>query len=295
MNGVLSMTSFGRGEHQVGERTWVAEIKSVNHRFCDIKIKLPRKYAGLEERIRKLVGKAYSRGHIEVTLTPAGGRSGTIRLKADLEMARQYLNCLKQIQTELLPESPPTIDLLTRYPDIIVPEEQEEDLDAIWNEMIHPALESALANAHSMRLTEGSHLRHDLRNRLQIITHSADSIETMIPELAEAKKTALKERLEILLGDVKLDEIRLAQEVAMLVDRLDVTEELVRLRSHLRQFDLFLDQVEPNGRKLDFLLQEFLREVNTLASKISNAEVAHLTVEAKNEIEKMREQVQNIE
>ncbi|MEN8142085.1 MAG: YicC/YloC family endoribonuclease [Thermodesulfobacteriota bacterium] len=291
----LSMTSFGRGEYKTGKRTWTAEVRSVNHRFCDIKIRIPRKYGALEEKIKKEISAAYSRAHIDVNISYSGEEQGAVQLKTDLDLARQYHDCLKSISRELALDSEPDLSILSGFREIITVESQEEDLDEIWNSGIRQALQAALEECRKMREAEGSNLKQDLQERLSLISGASAKIEEMFPQLQAEKKTALEERLANLLNGVEIDQARLAQEVALLADKADVTEELVRLKSHISQFGNFLELDEPVGRRLDFLLQEFLREINTLASKISSAQVAHLAVELKNELEKMREQVQNLE
>ncbi|MDF1577160.1 MAG: YicC/YloC family endoribonuclease [Desulfurivibrionaceae bacterium] len=291
----LSMTSFGRGQHTANFRTWTVEIRSVNHRFCDIKIRLPRKYGGLEERIKKEIAAAYGRGHVEVNIGYRGEEEGAVLLKADLTLARQYLNCLVQLNDELGLNSAPDLAMIADYKEVISAEDREENLDQTWSEGIKPALAAALDECLEMRRTEGANLKKDLLDRLAIITAAAGKIEKMVPRLIEEKKISLEARLQEIIGGQELDQGRLAQEVAIMVDKADVTEELVRLNSHIGQFEKFLALDESAGRRLDFLLQEFLREINTLASKITNAEIAYLAVEVKNELEKMREQVQNLE
>ncbi len=291
----LSMTAFGRGEQEADNRTWIAEIKSVNHRFCDIKLRIPRKYGALEDKIKKEVSAYFSRGHVEVTITQSGAATASLALKTDIDLARQYLSCMNDLGRELALDTDISLSMILANKDIIVPEDIDEDLDLLWSSGISLALQAALENCQGMRENEGANLKQDLRDRLTTFTNAADTVEKMVPELLSEKENTLKERLNTLLDKVEIDPQRLAQEVAIMADKLDVTEELVRIRSHIAQFAGFLEHDEPVGRRLDFLLQEFLRETNTLASKISNAEIAHLSVELKNELEKMREQVQNLE
>lgn len=291
----LSMTSFGRGEYVADSRIWTAEVRSVNHRFCDIKIRLPRKYGALEDHIKREITASFNRGHIDVNISYSGEDEGTILLKTDLAFARQYHRCLQELNEELGLNSPPDLAMIASYRDIISSESQEENLDEIWSNGIQQALKSALEDCTKMRRTEGGNLKEDLANRLAKVAEAADKIKEMIPKLIVEKKSTLEERLDTLLNGMALDQARLAQEVAIIVDKADVTEELVRLQSHISQFTNFLDLDEPTGRRLDFLIQEFLREINTLASKITSADVAYLAVEIKNELEKMREQVQNLE
>jgi len=289
------MTSFGRGEHTADARTWTAEIRSVNHRFCDVKIRLPRKYAALEEQIKKEVTSTFSRGHIDVSISYSGEEEGAVRLKTDLTLARQYHSCLIDLTEKLSLDSSPDLAMIAGFREVITSESQEEDLDGVWKNGISQALGSAIAECTGMRETEGGNLKKDLDERLATIGAAAEKIEKMIPQLIDERRSTLEGRLNDLLDGIEIDPQRLAQEVAVMVDKADVTEELVRLKSHLGQFASLLDLDEPTGRRLDFLLQEFLREINTLASKIANSEVAHISVELKNEIEKMREQVQNLE
>ena len=290
----MSMTAFGRGECTAGPRTWTAEVRSVNHRYCDIKIKLPRKYAGLEERIKKEIMASYSRGHIDVIVSYTGETAEALSLQTNLQLAREYLNCLKTLQDELALDETPNLTMVKDFKDVITAVEEEEDLDAVWPP-IREALAAALEGCQNMRAAEGAELKRDMLQRLETFSAVIDSISSSIPDLLQKKQLKLKERLDNLLNGVDIDPIRLAQEVAILADKSDVTEEVVRLQSHIKQFADFLELEEPVGRRLDFLLQEFLREVNTLASKISDAPIAHQTVDLKNEIEKLREQTQNIE
>jgi uncharacterized protein (TIGR00255 family) len=267
----------------------------VNHRFCDIKIRLPRKYGALEERIKKEISASYGRGHVEVNISYSGEEEGAVLLKTDLALARQYLNCLVELNDELELNSFPDLAMIAGYREVISSEDREENLDETWSGGIQPALASSLAECLAMRRAEGANLKEDLAERLANVADAAGKIKNMIPHLIEEKKVALEDRLKEILNGFELDQARLAQEVAIMVDKADVTEELVRLKSHISQFEHFLDLDEPTGRRLDFLVQEFLREINTLASKITNAEVAYLAVEIKNELEKIREQVQNLE
>lgn len=290
----LSMTAFGRGEATSGRRTWTAEVRSVNHRYCDIKVKIPHKYAGLEEKIKKEILSGYTRGHVDVFIGFTGDITETTKLQANLPLAREYLHCLKTLQKDLNLDQSPSLEMIKDYKDVITLLEQEEDLDEIWLP-IREALAAALGNCRQMRQNEGESLKNDLLQRLQNFSTSVNKIETNIPELSRKKEGKLKERLDNLLNGVDIDPVRLAQEVAIMADKSDVTEELVRLQSHIKQFTDFLELAEPIGRRLDFLLQEFLREINTLASKIGDSSVAHQAVELKSEVEKLREQVQNLE
>ena len=291
----VSMTAFGRGEFSGESGEWTVEIRSVNHRFCDIRIKQPRQYAALEEKIKKLVSASYSRAHIEVLVTPPANLADSKTMSVDIQLARQYRNCLLELRKELhIPESGHELELLANYPNIITTSEEKIDLTEVWQNLEQAVLQ-ALDVAQDMREREGQSLKDDLLSRLYFLSSTTAQIEEKIPELVRLKHKKLQERLEKISEAVTVDPDRLAQEIALIADKSDVTEELVRLTSHIDQFHHFLEKQEPVGRRLDFLLQEFLREINTMASKISDAGIAHLSVDLKNEVEKMREQVQNLE
>lgn len=290
-----SMTGFGRGDHQ-GKSTWSVEIKSVNHRFCDIRLKMSHLLNPLEDRIKKQVAASFSRAHVDVVITNTGSSTDTSKLVVDHDLSREYHACLQDLSSGLALNTNESdiLHLVATYPQVIRSEKQEQDMDEVWQDL-HPAIETALAESIAMRENEGTHLKNDLNTRLKDFAQVISEIDTALPELLERRKKNLEEKITKLLSGIDLDPMRLAQEVVILTDKADVTEEVVRLRSHIDQFQAFLDLHEPVGRRLDFLLQEFLREINTLASKITSSSIAHQTVALKSEIEKMREQVQNLE
>lgn len=289
-----SMTGFGRGEASDADQTWTVEIRTVNHRFLDQRVVLPRAYGALEERVKKTVAAGQDRGRVEVSLALAGSGSTVPRLTVDMDIARQYHDCLQQLGEEFgLGGRIQLADMIDQR-DIISLQEQNPDLDQEWP-LVQQAVLAALAECRDMREQEGQALKQDLLDRLDHFTAIVKDIETGIPQVLKLRQEELKNRVMKMLDGMDIDPMRLAQETAIMADKADVTEEVVRLASHISQFRSFLNSDEPVGRRLDFLLQEFLREVNTLASKISNAAIAHLGVEMKNEIEKLREQVQNIE
>lgn len=294
MNRPLSMTAFGRGEASGQGKCWTVEIRAVNHRFCDIKIKMPRAYGGLEERIKKMTGANFSRGHIEVTVTLAGEPGDQLQLSANLALAREYHQCLMAIRAELGLADLPTLAIMANYRELISATEKEEDMDSAWSALGN-AVAAAISDANRMRAAEGATLKQELLQRLESFRATVNEVASLLPSLTAKRHATLKERLTTLLNGMELDPARLAQEVAILADKADVTEELVRLHSHIEQFAGFMELDDQIGRRLDFLLQEFLREINTLASKINDAGLMHITVELKNEVEKLREQVQNLE
>lgn len=290
-----SMTSFGRGDVLDETCGWTVEIRSVNHKFSDIRIKISRQYAVLEERIKKMVGNFYSRGHVDVIVTHSGQSSELKELDVNYSLARQYYKCLLQLKKEIsLPTSSDDLSLIATFPDVIQSQDKDIDIEILWPSLERAVLQG-LEKCQDMREREGLNLKNDLLERVQFVYETVKKIESKVPELVEQKKRALQERIVKLLENSDLTPERLNQEVAFLADKSDVTEEIVRIHSHIDQFRYFLSIPEPVGRRLDFLLQEFLREINTTASKISDADIAHLTVELKNEVEKMREQVQNLE
>ena len=247
-----------------------------------------------EEKVRKKVMEFHQRGRVDLFLSVSGDFSDLLEVKINLELAKGYQNALAQLSEELGVEEVSLSSLLLSYPDILSREQKKEDFTSLWP-IMERAIDDSLTNCDLMRCQEGEVLAKDLRARLQFFTSTIDTIEAAIPELLQNREKTLQERLDKILNKVQLDPARLAQEVAIIADKSDVTEEIVRLRCHIQQFELFLTEGVGIGRKLDFLIQEFLREVNTLASKINDATIAHHIVDLKSELEKMREQVQNIE
>ena len=289
-----SMTGFGRGEAAGEGRSWVAEVRTVNHRFLDQRVILPRLFAALEEPAKKMVAAALDRGRVDVTFSLLGVSAAVPQLVVNESVARQYHRCLQQLVSDYSLAAPVSLSDMLTFRDVITLEEQRPDMDSEWL-LISQALAAALIDCDIMREKEGQSLQTDLLNRLDKFAGIVEQIENQIPEVQAQRQAELRGRVGKLLEGLDLDPIRLAQETAIMADKSDVTEEITRLGSHIAQFRAFLVSDEPVGRRLDFLLQEFLREVNTLSSKIASASIAHLGVEMKNEIEKLREQVQNIE
>lgn len=291
---IKSMTGFGRGEAEGSGRIWTAEIRCVNNRFLDVKVKLPRGYMALEEPVRKKVAEYHQRGRVDIALNVQGDFSDLQKISVNADLAAIYKNTLEDMARKLNIVDDTSLSQLVGYPEVLVREQHVEDPASVWL-LVEKALTEALYNCNQMRIEEGASLLADLRTRLEGFSRNLEKINTLVPTLISKRENNLRDRLEKLLGNVELDPMRLSQEVAIMTDKTDVSEELVRLSSHISQFDKFLNENGGVGRKLDFLLQEFLREVNTLASKINDAETAHLTVDLKSELEKIREQIQNIE
>jgi uncharacterized protein (TIGR00255 family) len=297
MGKTVSMTGFGSGPVSGKENSWTVELRSVNHRYLDISVKLPRRFMGWDDRIKKEISSIHSRGRVDVFITFSDEDMEGAKLKADLGLAKEYVRCLREVADELSIKGDLDISMVASYRDIITPLDEESGADSLeefWPDL-KEVLIDALNECLEMRLNEGNVLQNDLLERLSDFQTKVGEIEQSLPAIIERREKLLQERLDNLLSGIDIDPIRLAQEVAILVDKSDVSEELVRLRSHIEQFNGFVLLDEPVGRRLDFLLQEFLREVNTIASKINHAETAHLIVGLKNDLEKIREQVQNIE
>lgn len=290
-----SMTGYGRGETESKNRMWTVEVRCVNNRFLDAKIKLPRDYSAFEDRVRKMIGEYHQRGRVDLAITVSGDFSDLVEVGVDTVVASSYKKALEKLAEELQLPGDLDVTTLASYPDVLVREQMREDLSQVGS-YVESAVRDALENCLTMRIREGELLERDLVSRLTHFSSIIDVVEERIPGLVTQREQGLKERLGKLLDNVNMEPMRLAQEVAILADKTDVTEEIVRIRSHISQFtEIIQQQGEAVGRKLDFLIQEFLREVNTMASKINDAEVAHMTVELKSELEKMREQIQNIE
>lgn len=291
---VRSMTGFGRAEIEYAGARWSAEIRCINNRFLDAKIKLPHGDQALEDRLRKRLGQFFQRGRVDLTICRCGEENNGIQVRVNTELARQYWHALRQVAVSLDFDEQPSLAQICALPDVLTRQQAVFDAEELWP-VIAGMVDQAMADCEAMRLREGAALTADLGERLRHFAGVVDAIEAKIPILLQNRQEQLRQRLDKLLAGVQLDPMRLAQEVAILADKSDVSEEIVRLRSHLRQFSAFLEESAAVGRKLDFLVQELLREVNTLASKIADAAIAQSTVELKSELEKIREQIQNIE
>lgn len=289
-----SMTGFGRGEAVVDGKRITVEIKSVNHRYSEVAVRIPRAYSGLEERIRRRVLADAARGRFDVFINVTHEGENSVLVKVDKELAIAYHKSLREIG-ELLQISPQiTAEQLSRLPGIFTLQEPEEDLDEFWGGL-EAAVAAAMAELTGMREAEGLRLEADILQRIKKIEKFSQVIMDQEPRVVEAHRERLDTRIKELVGEGLVDESRLAVEAAIFAERCNITEELVRLVSHLQQMHRLLMLAEPSGRKLDFLLQELNREANTIGSKANDAEISHTVVEIKSELEKIREQIQNIE
>jgi len=288
------MTGFGRGEAAGGGRAYTVEVQSVNHRFLEARCRLPKRLTGLEPRFQRAVQQQFARGHFEVSVQEKDLDGRTRTLKIDLGLARQYVESLRTLQQEMNLPGQVTLEMLAGQRELISVEESEETLEEVWAEM-EPALLAALDALATMRSQEGAALTQALRRHLDEIEGVLSRILGRSSDLVTTHRNRLRERVADLLDGRLPDPLRLEQEVALLAERGDVAEECDRLRSHLGQFRETLDRAGPQGRRLDFLLQEMNREANTIGSKAADASLAQDVVELKTAIERLREQVQNIE
>ncbi|AEG14886.1 Conserved hypothetical protein CHP00255 [Desulfofundulus kuznetsovii DSM 6115] len=289
-----SMTGFGRGESYGQGKKFTVELKSVNHRFCEVVLRLPRNMVSLEDRARRLIQSRISRGRIDgyFSVEECGEQSPVV--KVDKALATSYYKAMEELKVTLGLTDPVTIQHLINLPGLLVVDEPVEDDDAWWP-LVSEALEQALDGLVQMRLSEGSQLKVDLTRRLERIAELNEKIKARAPQVVTEYHNRLTQRLQEWLRDTPLDQARLATEVAIFAERSSIAEEVVRLASHITQFRDFLNEGGPVGRKLDFLIQEMNREINTIASKAPDLEISRVVVEVKSELEKMREQVQNIE
>ncbi|NLI90717.1 MAG: YicC family protein [Peptococcaceae bacterium] len=289
-----SMTGFGRGETRGHGYSFSIEMKSVNHRFLEVVVKLPRYLNVLEENVRKIIQERVSRGRIEVYINTKETEEKKRLVKVDKELTLSYDNSLKELAQLLNSAYITDIYRLVALPEILTVEEEETDAEVLWP-FLEAAVLAALQQLVQMRRDEGERLLRDLRNRIGYLRDLTKKVEERAPEVVVEYQEKLKERLSSLLADTTLDESRLAMEVALLADRASITEELVRMGSHLDEFEKTLQSSESIGRKLDFLVQEMNREINTIGSKANDLVISRIVVEGKSELEKIREQIQNIE
>lgn len=291
---IKSMTGYGRGEHEEFGRSYVVEIKSVNHRYSDITVKYPKQLSYLEDTIKEFIAEHISRGKIDVYITQIKYSEDEIKVTVDHALASSYIKSLHELRDTYKLEDDVTVSNVAKFPDLLTVDRVEDDKDKVWSALL-PAIEESLKNLTEMREKEGRKLFEDLSKRAEYIRSVVDEIKKRSPEVVQEYKTKLEERIKQLLGDIPVDETRLAQEVAIFADKSSITEEIVRLYSHLDQLLSIMNEDVPVGRKLDFLVQEMNREINTIGSKASDIIITRYVVDVKSEIEKIREQIQNIE
>ena len=291
----ISMTGFGRGEYKDDNYQFLVECKTINHKYADINIRLPRKLSFLEDKARILVKDYIKRGRVDLYIKLDLLGSEDVNLKFDEELATQYVSILKQIKDKFDLVDDISVMNIAKFPDVIKTEEKEDDEDKLWS-MLKVALENALLKLKEMRSEEGKKLAEDIQNRCDLLKNYIEDIEKYSYNVVNDYKEKLKNRISDILEDPSIiDESRLAQEVAIYADKSSITEEIVRFKSHIEQLKNTVVKNESIGRKIDFLIQEMNRETNTIGSKSSDLNITNLVVEVKSELEKIREQIQNIE
>lgn len=290
------MTGFGRGEYSDGKRNITVEIKSVNHRYCDISVRLPRRYSFAEEKIKSIIKQTAKRGKIEVSVMVENLTEEDSVIKLNTALAQQYYEKLTEVRDMFGINEEISLKMLTGFPDVIKPIPDVEDEEEIIKALEVPVREAA-ANHDKMKQVEGEKLAQDIIMRGRIIGSYVSEVEAVSDKVTAAYKDRLTERIKDLIGNsVEINEDRIVVEAAVFADKSNVTEELVRLRSHIAQMeDIINNSRQPDGKKLDFIVQEMNREANTTGSKSADIGITNIVVEMKSEIEKIREQVQNIE
>ena len=291
---VRSMTGYGRETAESVQWKVTVEMKSVNNRFLDITVKMPKQYNPLEDLIKKEISAVLNRGHVDayITVEEVGERKQSIAV--DMDLALDYCRAMKEIaEATGLPYQIDITDVASYY-GVLTAQKEESDLDELWKTM-RVAVKGSLMQLFDMRVTEGSKLAVDIESRLDILAGIREKILVRSPLVVADYREKLSQRIQDVLGEVEIDQDKLLNEVAFFADKADIAEELTRLKSHFEQFHDNLVKDEPVGRKLDFILQEINREINTIGSKANDTEISHLVIESKGELEKIREQVQNFE
>ncbi|MBP7765252.1 MAG: YicC family protein [Deltaproteobacteria bacterium] len=291
---IKSMTGYGRVEALCDGRNIVVEGKSVNHRFLEIALRLPAALYPLELEYKKKIGERFKRGRIDVSIRLEGEGTEASRVQLNMDIAREYYAVLTRLKDEFGISEPVRLKNLISFRDIFTPP-AESELGASFLEVVDKTLQEALSMLVNMRQDEGIALFSDMQMRLEAIRKTMEKIRLRAPQVVLEYQKRLAERIKELAGGLELDAARLAQEVAVMADRCDITEEIVRMQSHIAQFEALLQSDEAEGRKIDFLLQEMNREINTIGSKGNDADIARQVIEAKSELGKLREQAQNIE
>lgn len=294
---IRSMTGYGRAEAVLGGRKYVVEIKSLNHRYLELSLRIPANLLPLEMEIKKKINEHLIRGKIDITIRREtySGIEGSRLLEVNLPLVKNYYDLLIQLKDLFNLKEDITLDMMAGLKDVFIPlETLEDEITVLW-EGLAGVLSNAIAALIDMRQKEGEVLGQDLKARLYLINEHLDEIDARAPQIVLEYQKRLVARIRELMDGMVIDESRLSQEVAIMAEKSDITEEIVRFRSHIKQFFEMLKSPEAMGRKVDFLIQEMNREVNTIGSKSSDAEVSCHVIEIKSELAKLREQVQNLE
>lgn len=289
------MTGYGKAEALIDGRKYAVEIRSLNHRYLEISLRLPGSLSVLETEIKRRIGERFSRGRIEVAIrVDTNGNMEEGKLELNLPLIRNYYTLMQRLRDEFQLQGEVSLEHLTGFKDVFTPAEVEVDMTLI-SEHIEIVLDQAVDLLMDMRKKEGGLLMTDLEERIRLIEGCLSVISERAPRCVQEYQRRLSERVRELAGGVDIDAARLAQEVAIMADKSDVTEEIVRLNSHISQFHEMLNSENAIGRKIDFLIQEMNREINTIGSKTGDLEISRNVIEIKSELAKLREQVQNIE
>ena len=291
---IISMTGFGRAEVITKERKITVELKSVNHRYLDLSIKMPRKLAFLEGAIRNLMKTYMQRGKVDVFITYGDYTLSCGALKYNRELAGEYLAYIRQMAEEFGLENDVKAGALSRYPDVLTMEEQSVDEEAMWA-ILEAPLREACEKFAMARAREGENLKNDLIAKLEALDDKVSQVEARSPQVVDAYREKLEAKVHELLEDSQIEDSRIAAEVILFSDKICNDEETVRLHSHIQGMKKMLEEKEGIGRKLDFMAQEMNREANTILSKSSDLVISNIAIDLKTEIEKIREQIQKIE
>lgn len=291
---IKSMTGYGRAREVLNKRDITVEVRSVNNRYLDCTVKMPRMYAFAEDTVKQHVQKAISRGKVDVFITVDASAADVAKVTVNREVAAQYAAALHELAEVCGTESHVTPETLSRFPDVLTVTKADEDLETVSADLC-VVLDKALAAYNEMRAVEGAKLAEDIGNRLVFIENYTSQVEERSPQTVAEYRAKLTARMQEVLQSTTIDQQRILTEAAIYADKVAVDEETVRLRSHVAQLRTMLTSDEPMGRKMDFLIQEVNRESNTIGSKCNDVAIAQVVVGLKAEVEKMREQVQNVE
>ena len=291
---VMSMTGFGRAELSVGTRDIIVEIKSVNHRYYEFNCRMSRGYNYLEDKLKKYVGEKVSRGKVDMYVGITENDDTAVEVELNKPLAKGYIDAMRTLTEEYPVHDDISVSVLSRFGDIFQISRPPADEEAVWND-VKVAVDAAMEHFIAMREAEGEKLKADILSRAETILSIVGEIEERSPVTVQEYRDRLYAKLSEVLQSNNIDEQRILTEAAIFADKVAVDEETVRLRSHFDQMTKFLESGEPVGRKLDFIVQEMNREANTIGSKVNDSALAHKVVDIKGEIEKIREQVQNIE
>ena len=291
---IKSMTGFGRCEVQKDSRKFTVELKSVNHRYLDVNIRMPKKLNFFETAIRTLLKSYANRGKVDIFITYEDLSQTQVSVKYNAALAAEYMKYLKQMEEEFGLENDVRVSTLSRYPEVFTMEEQSEDEEELWNGL-KEALEGAFTQFVETRKTEGENLKKDIISKLDLLSEQIGFIEERSPQIVAEYRAKLEDKMKELLADTQIEESRIASEVILFADKICTDEEVVRLKSHISHMRNTLEEKDEIGRKLDFIAQEMNREANTILSKANDIEVSDRSISLKTEIEKIREQIQNIE